>query len=94
MVSRSGVRVSGRDEVYGAYKGVSESEPPGGGGALVARRSYVQFPVHLCFAPQLFGGERRRVARYLGYYQIVTDQLAYMETANLIIYDSTVSRRS
>ena len=26
----------GRDEVYGAQMGVSESVPPGGGGALVA----------------------------------------------------------
>ena len=36
MVARSGVPVPGRDEVSGAYKGVSESLPPGGGGALVA----------------------------------------------------------
>jgi hypothetical protein len=35
VVARSGVRVSGRDEVYGAYEGVSESVPPSGGGALV-----------------------------------------------------------
>jgi hypothetical protein len=36
VVARSGVRVLGRDEVYGAYKGCSESVPPVGGGALVA----------------------------------------------------------
>ena len=36
MVARLGVRVLGRDDVYGAYKGVSESVPPDGGGALVA----------------------------------------------------------
>ena len=36
VVARSGVRVLGRDEVYGAYKGVSESVSHGGGGALVA----------------------------------------------------------
>jgi hypothetical protein len=36
VVARSVVRVLGRDEVYGAYDGVSESVPPDGGGALVA----------------------------------------------------------
>ena len=41
----------GRDEVYGAYKGVSESVPPVGGGALVPAapprtlsRAFVCFP--------------------------------------------------
>ena len=53
VVARSGVRVLGRDEVYGAYyKGVSEGVPPDGGGALVATaplhtppRAFVCFPL-------------------------------------------------
>jgi hypothetical protein len=44
VVARSGVRVLGRDEVYGAYKGVSETVPPGGGGALVAAAALHTLP--------------------------------------------------
>jgi len=36
VVARSGVRVTGRDGVFGACKGVFETVPPAGGGALVA----------------------------------------------------------
>ena len=60
MVARSGVCVLGRDEVYGAFKGVSESVPPAGGGALVAAAPLRTLSVHLCFFPHLFGGTRRR----------------------------------
>ena len=51
MVAHSGVRVLGRDEVYGAYKGVSESVPPGGGGALVATAPLRTLPRAFVFLP-------------------------------------------
>jgi len=62
VVARSGVRILGRDEVYGAYKGVSESVPCRLAAATrsLRRRRYARCPVHLCFSPQLFGGSRRR----------------------------------
>jgi hypothetical protein len=44
VVARAGVPVSGRDEVSGAYEGVSESAPPGGGGALVAAAPLYTIP--------------------------------------------------
>jgi len=53
VVARSGVRVMGRDEVYGAYKGVSESVPPVGGGALVAAAATHAFPC-ICVSPPNF----------------------------------------
>jgi len=43
----------GRDEVYGAYKGVSESVPPVGGGALVAAAATHAFPC-ICVSPPNF----------------------------------------
>jgi hypothetical protein len=60
VVARSGVRVLTHDEVYGAYKGVSESVPPGGGGSLVAAAPLQTLPRAFAFPPQLFGGARRR----------------------------------
>ena len=54
MVARSGVRVLGRDEVYGAYKGVSESVPPGGGGALDASAPLRTLSRAFVFLPPTF----------------------------------------
>jgi hypothetical protein len=65
VVARSGVRVSGRDEVYGAYEGVSESVPPSGGGALVvAALLRTVFPCICVSPPNFLVGQG--VARNLG----------------------------
>jgi hypothetical protein len=54
VVARSGVRVLGRDEVQGNYKGVSESVPPGGGGALVAAAPLRTLSRAFVFLPPTF----------------------------------------
>jgi len=54
VVARSGVHVLGRDEVYGAQKGVSESVPPVGGGALVAAAPPRRLSRALVFLPPTF----------------------------------------
>jgi len=54
VVARSVVRVLGRDEVYGAYKGVSKSVPPDGGGALVAAAPLRTFSRAFVFLPPTF----------------------------------------
>jgi len=60
VVARSGARVLGRDEVYGAYKWVSETVPPSGGSALVAAAPLHTLSRAFVFPPQLFGGARCR----------------------------------
>ena len=58
MVARTGVCVLGRDEVYGACKGVSESVPPGDGGALVAAAPLRALPrAFVCFPPIFWWGK-------------------------------------
>ena len=57
VVACSGVRVLGRDEVYGAYQGVSESVPPVGGGALVAAAPPRTLSRALVFAPHFLVGQ-------------------------------------
>ena len=55
VVARSGVRVLGRDEVYGAYnKGVSETVPPAGSGALVAAAPLHTLPRAIVLLPPTF----------------------------------------
>jgi hypothetical protein len=54
VVARSGVRVLGRDEVYGSQKGVSESVPPVGGGALVAAAPPRTLSRAFVFLPPIF----------------------------------------
>jgi len=60
VVARSGVRVLGRDEVNGAYKGVSETVPPGGGGALVAAAPLLTLSRAFVLSPSTFGEARCR----------------------------------
>jgi len=66
VVARSGVRVLGRDEVYGAYKGVSESVPPDGGGVLVAAAPLRTLSRAFVFSPPNFL-VGQGVARNLGF---------------------------
>jgi hypothetical protein len=52
--------VPGRSEVYGAYKGVSESVPPGGSGALVAavlRTLFRGFACIYVYSPNFWWGK-------------------------------------
>ena len=66
VVARSGVRVPGRDEVYGAYKGVSETVPPGGGGELVAAAAlHTLLRAFMLSPPNFLVGQG--VARNLGF---------------------------
>jgi hypothetical protein len=66
VVARSGVRVLGRDEVYGAYKGVSETVPPGGGGELVAAAAlHTLLRAFMLSPPNFLVGQG--VARNLGF---------------------------
>ena len=58
MVARSGVPVTGRDEMSGAYKGVSKSVPPDGGGALVAAAALRTLPrAFVFFSPTFWWGK-------------------------------------
>ena len=58
MVARSGVPVPGNGELYGACKGVSESVPPGGGGALVAAAPLCAVPrAFVFFSPPIWWGK-------------------------------------
>jgi hypothetical protein len=76
VVTRSGVRVLGRDEVYGASKGVSETVPPGGGGALVAAAPLRTLFRAFVVSPQLFGGARRRQKSRV--YQIIMLRMRFV----------------
>jgi hypothetical protein len=76
VVARPVVCVLGRDDVYGACKGVSESVPPDGGGALVAAAPLRTLSRAFVLLPQLFGGARRRQKSRV--YQLVMLRMRFL----------------